>query len=85
MKKTCGTCAHGAIIPNDLTKRVCHGAPPQIVVLPGARGPSLATMWPNVAVTEEACGLHKERPKTWGLPENCAETRGDLTRPEVSE
>ena len=33
-RKTCGTCAFGIIHAQDLTKRLCHGNPPQILVLP---------------------------------------------------
>src|SRR5262245_37209553 len=33
VKRCCGTCAYGMMIPKDLTKRLCHGNPPQILVI----------------------------------------------------
>src|SRR5262245_32846473 len=33
VKRCCGTCAYGMILPTDLSKRLCHGNPPQILVV----------------------------------------------------
>ena len=61
MSNKCGTCEHGHIFKDDITKRICRGAPPQIVVLPTPRGITTQNMWPLVGVGDGACSLHKRR------------------------
>lgn len=60
--KTCGQCEHGKAIPEDLTKRACKGAPPQIMLLPNRLGQvEIKQVFPTMNSTEEACGLFKQK------------------------
>jgi hypothetical protein len=83
-KKFCGDCEHGHFHPKgDMTKRICHGGPPQVLVLPqmgqpsmgadgkmrmGAPTISLQNIRPTVSVKEDACSLYKAR--EFGLAAN---------------
>lgn len=69
LNEQCGNCKFASIVKEDLTKRVCHGAPPQIVPLPiqnslGQMGINLAHHWPLVEVTGQICALYKTKPVT---------------------
>lgn len=59
MINSCGTCAHARLFPDDMTKRICRGGPPQLVVMPTPRGPAIQTMFPVVNATDEYCGSFK--------------------------
>jgi len=58
----CGGCYFAKVIPQlvaqDLSKRICYGAPPSAhqVQLPGGKM-SMQMVRPVVSVTEEACAL----------------------------
>lgn len=54
----CGHCPYGKIIPQDVTKRMCHGAPPSAFQIPAQGGRmSLQMTRPIVGATDEACAL----------------------------
>ena len=56
--KRCGQCHFGKIISQDLTKRLCHGAPPSAIQIPAPGGQmTLKMARPVVSVSDEACGL----------------------------
>ncbi len=59
MIQKCSTCKHGRIIQQDLTKRVCRGAPPQAVVLPDRGSISIQYVWPVVEASDEGCGMYR--------------------------
>jgi hypothetical protein len=74
--KTCGTCAFGLHLkPIDLTRRHCHGAPPQILTIPqqrmkgiGPAGKPIAEMTltlqnarPIVNASDPQCALYQPR------------------------
>jgi hypothetical protein len=59
----CGSCHFGKIIDQDLTKRMCHGAPPNAIQ---ARAPmpgqmTLQMARPIVSVTDDACALYRNK------------------------
>jgi len=61
--KRCGNCHFGKIIPNDLSKRICWGAPPTVIAV-GMVGPGqikTQMVRPVVEVHEEACALYRGR------------------------
>lgn len=60
-KPTCGSCRFTAPL-HDLTKVVCHGAPPsaQIVGMTPA-GPQIAVLRPNVERADPPCALHQPK------------------------
>lgn len=58
---TCGTCQHGKLVVQDMTKRDCKGAPPQLVVLPAKGGVSVQIMYPRINASDEACGAYKAK------------------------
>lgn len=58
----CIACAYAIAYPNDLTKRVCRGGPPQIVPIPVSPTEiQLRNMWPTVNATDDGCGVFKEK------------------------
>jgi hypothetical protein len=60
--KRCGTCHFGKIIPQDITKRVCWGAPPTAIQMPAPRGQMMTQMTrPVVSVSDDACALYQEK------------------------
>jgi hypothetical protein len=60
--QTCGQCAHGKLLKDNLQQRVCKGAPPQLVLIPGPGGSvQMIPAFPNVGVNDEACGAFKPR------------------------
>jgi hypothetical protein len=62
MIKTCGNCVHGKVHSNDLTKRICRGAPPTPILFPA--GPGKVQMqfhFPLMEAMEEGCGMHKAK------------------------
>jgi len=61
--KRCGNCHFGKIIPNDLSKRICWGAPPTVIAV-GMVGPGqikTQMVRPVVEVHEEACALYRSK------------------------
>ena len=69
--KSCGTCVHGKFVKEDITKRICRGAPPQIIALPMGGGKARLEMhWPLVETNDEGCGMHKPRFDVDMLPGN---------------
>jgi hypothetical protein len=54
MTPTCGLCKYGVLLPNDLSKRACHGHPP--LGFPVPQG--IQTVWPIVNTTDVACSLY---------------------------
>jgi len=59
--KTCGNCANGHFVPQDVTKRTCRGAPPQVVPIPQRGAMQLIMMYPTVEAKDAGCGMHKTR------------------------
>jgi hypothetical protein len=61
--KKCGTCGYAKIVDQDITKRLCHGAPPSAMQIrapiPGQMTLQMAR--PIVSVTDDACALYRER------------------------
>jgi hypothetical protein len=58
----CGGCYFGKLISEDITKRLCHGAPPTSIQVPAPGGQmSFRMARPIVDVSDEACALY--RPK----------------------
>lgn len=58
----CATCSFGKIVGADLTKRLCHGAPPTAIQAPGPKGQITLRMFrPIVSVTDDACGQYKSK------------------------
>ena len=58
----CIACVHAVAYPEDLTKRICRGGPPQIV--PIQISPSqiqMRNMWPMVNATDDGCGVFNEK------------------------
>jgi hypothetical protein len=63
MARRCGNCGFGKMMPQDLTRRICWGAPPTPMqtVLPNGQK-TVAMVRPIVAVTDDACALHQWMP-----------------------
>jgi hypothetical protein len=64
--KRCGGChfarLNPQIIAQDITKRVCYGAPPSAIQLPAQDGRiHLQMARPVVSVSEDACALWKAK------------------------
>ena len=62
--KRCGTCHFGIIVNQDITKRLCHGAPPSAIQMPIPRTPGGMTLQmarPVVSVSDMACALYREK------------------------
>lgn len=61
--KTCGTCRHTEMVPNDMTSVRCFGMPPVPVLMPVRVGNTMdmqiQLMRPHLARTERACALHE--------------------------
>jgi hypothetical protein len=57
----CGNCKFAKVIPQDLSKRVCGGAPPTPMVVPSPQGMTMQMTRPVVEATMPACALYKER------------------------
>ena len=62
--KRCGTCFFARLSPQimaqDLTKRICWGAPPSAIQLRNQQGQMTLQMTrPVVSVSEDACALHR--------------------------
>ena len=55
--KTCGQCHYGKLVPQDITRRVCWGAPPQVAVTPKG----IMAVRPPVGANDEACALYVAR------------------------
>lgn len=53
----CGDCEHARSFPQDISKRICKGAPPQAVVT----GQQIQMMWPIVGAADEGCGMFKDK------------------------
>lgn len=56
--KTCGQCQFGKIMSQDITKRVCWGAPPQVVAVTPK---GITSIRPLVGANDEACALYAAR------------------------
>ena len=62
MTERCGGCHFAKLIGQDITKRLCHGAPPTAIQVPAPGGQmSFRMARPVVEVSDEACALY--RPK----------------------
>ena len=65
--KTCGSCKFGQIVPQELGKLTCFGAPPTPVVIAAGRDQlgrtsmQIELIRPQVSVNERACALHEQR------------------------
>lgn len=57
----CANCKWADPLKEDLTKRVCRGAPPQIVVLPMPGGLQIKHHWPMVESKGPICGMYKKK------------------------
>lgn len=59
----CGDCQHARSVPENLTQRICKGAPPQIVIVPAAPGRlDIKHMWPTILAGDEGCSLFDSKP-----------------------
>ena len=64
--KRCGSCHFAKLIDRDITKRMCHGAPPTAIQVP-APIPGQMTFQmarPIVSVIDEACALYRGKDAT---------------------
>jgi len=60
--KRCGSCHFGKIIPQDITRRICYGAPPNAFPVSGPKGQMTVQMIrPVVTVSEDACALYQAK------------------------
>jgi hypothetical protein len=60
--KRCGTCRFARIVPQDLTRRVCGGAPPTPTQVSMSGGKvTFQFVRPIVGVSDDACALHQGR------------------------
>jgi hypothetical protein len=62
--KRCGTCHFGKIMPQDFTRRICWGAPPQALNMPAMGQDGRVTVQfvrPIVGVGEDACGMYEPK------------------------
>ena len=58
-EKRCGGCHYGKIVMQDLTKRLCYGAPPAASQIAAPNGQmTLRMARPVVSVSDEACALY---------------------------
>jgi hypothetical protein len=62
MSETCGSCRFGLAIKENLLQVSCHGAPPQIVVVPAPGGYGISLQYPNLERATPACGLWQAKP-----------------------
>jgi hypothetical protein len=63
--RRCGNCDNAKVGPetkNDLTQRICYGAPPVPVPLPAQNGIMIRSFHPAVAVNDMACGMWTPKP-----------------------
>lgn len=58
---TCGQCWFGRVMKEDVTSRLCHGAPPSPIAVPHPRGLKINMIRPVVGAKDEACALFKAR------------------------
>jgi len=61
IKRCCGTCAFGHVLAKDITKRLCHGNPPQILVVPSPQGIVFQNARPIVPATDPPCSHYEPR------------------------
>lgn len=60
--KRCGSCHFGELVAQDITKRLCFGAPPSATQFPMSNGQlSMRMARPIVSVTDKACALHRSK------------------------
>ena len=58
--KRCGTCRFGQVVPQDISKRLCYGAPPSAIQMPAPSGQmTLRMARPVVGVSDMACSLYQ--------------------------
>ena len=58
----CGSCHFAKLIGQDITKRVCHGAPPTAIQVPAPGGQITFKMArPIITITDEACALYRAK------------------------
>ena len=59
--KRCGSCRYAKFVPQDVTKRVCWGAPPSAAIVPGPGGRAAQQMIrPIVSISDDACALYEQ-------------------------
>ena len=57
--KRCGTCHFAKVVAQDITKRLCFGAPPSAIQMPSPQGQiTVRSVRPIVGVSDEACRLY---------------------------
>lgn len=57
IRSTCGNCKFSRIIPADISKRLCVGAPPHVMATPKG----FVNVRPVVLAKDDACALHQRR------------------------
>lgn len=68
MPETCKDCRWAvADSPIVGAARTCRGAPPQIVLVPGPRGPEIKQIWPGVGIDHPICGAFAKKVSIIGL------------------
>lgn len=76
---TCGNCRFSQVLPQDMTKRFCHGVPPTPVAVPVPRPPGglevrVNMMCPVVEARQPGCALYQ--PSRIGTPTEAKELTG---------
>jgi hypothetical protein len=60
--KRCGTCHFTELVAQDITKRICFGAPPSAIQLPAPNGKMTFQMArPIISVSDRACSFHRTK------------------------
>ncbi len=60
--RRCGTCSFAKILGQDLSKRICFGAPPSVTSVQMPNGKiAVSTARPAVNVTDDACALYRDK------------------------
>lgn len=58
----CIGCIYAVSYPEDISKRVCKGGPPQIVPIQvSASQIQMRNMWPMVNASDDGCGVYKAK------------------------
>lgn len=87
MNERCGTCHFAKIVAQDITKRVCFGAPPSALQTPSPSGQmTLRMARPIVSVTDDACALYRDKDHTDKARDASAiQILEDMKQPETKQ
>jgi hypothetical protein len=60
--KRCGSCFFAEVLGQDITKRLCYGAPPSAIQISAPTGKmTLQMARPVVSVSDRACSLYQDK------------------------